>query len=409
MQVVIVGAGQAGFQTAASLRQEGFDGRIVLVGDEPHLPYQRPPLSKTYLAGEGGRELVELRPAEFYQDNAIELLTPERIVEIDRTARKVRLESGGLLDYDHLVLALGARNRTLPLPGADLAGVRSLRTLDDADALRAALPSAGRIVVVGGGFIGLEFAVVAGASGAEVTLLEALPRPLARVSSPTVSEFFAEFHRARGVRTVFGAGLDCLVGESGSVTGVRTGEGQEFGADLVVVAVGVLPSVELAEQAGLPTANGILVDERLRTRDPAISAIGDCAAFPTPFAAGQLRLESVQNAVDQARCVAAGLVGRPADYRAVPWFWSDQAEAKLQIAGIITGHDRTVLRGDPATGRFSVFCFDGDRLLGAESVGRAQDHLAVRRLLAAGASLRPDEAGDESFDLKAHAKQAAGR
>ncbi len=402
--VVIVGSGQGGFQTGASLRDEGFAGRIVLVGEEPGLPYQRPPLSKAYLTGKQDAEGLQLRAPAFYEERGIELLAPDRAVRIDRGNRVVHLGSGGALAYGHLVLATGARNRLLPVPGADLDGVLSLRSLADAEAIRARLDAVRRLVVVGAGFIGLEFAAVAAARGIDVTVLEATSRPMSRAVSVPISRFFLEAHERAGVRLAMGAVVVRVTGEGGRATGVETGEGLHVPADLVVVGIGVVPNVELAADAGLAVANGIVVDDHLRTADPAISALGDCAVYPGAFAGGApTRLESVQNAVDGARCVAARLAGRPSPFAAVPWFWSDQGPLKLQIAGLAIPHDETVVRGDPETGSFSVFCYEGRRLAAVESVNRAADHMIARRLLAKGLALTRAEAGDPGLDLKARA------
>lgn len=403
--VLIAGAGQAGLQTAASLRQSGFGGRVVLVGEEAQLPYQRPPLSKAYLTGKLGTGGIRLRGEEFFAAGDIELRGGERVVEIDRLGRAVRLASGEQLGYDHLVLALGARNRPLPVPGAYQTHVFGLRSVEEADKLRVALVSARRVAVVGAGFIGLEFAAVASEAGLDVTVVEAAPRAMARSVSEPMSEFFAGFHRGRGVRMLFGAGVSRILGEHGFATGLRTETGETIEADLIVVGIGILPETELAEHAGLAVDDGVVVDERLRTSDPAISAIGDCARFPGK--SGPVRLESVQNAVDQARCLAAALTGEDRPYSAVPWFWSDQASVKLQIAGLSHGHDRTVLRGSPEEGAFSVFCFQGDELLAAESVGRASEHMAVRRILGAAAPLSAEQAADPGFDLKSYSRSVS--
>ena len=411
--VVIVGTGQGGFQTAASLREGGFDGRVVLVGDEPDLPYQRPPLSKAYLTGKAGAALVRLRPERFYAERRLELRAGERAAAIDRAGRQVVLTSGERLPYDHLVLATGAHNRALPVPGGGLDGVFQLRSLAEAEALRRRLDGARRAVVVGAGFIGLEFAAVAAERGLEVTVVEAADRVMARAVSPPISEYFRAAHERGGVRFVLGAAVVGILGD-GRVTGVATADGRRFPADLVLVGIGVVPNAGLAAEAGLAVANGIVVDEHLLTRDPMISAIGDCAAFPCRHAGDGggtvLRLESVQNAVDQARCVAARLLGRPAPYASLPWFWSDQGTLKLQIAGLTTPHERAVLRGDPAAqGGFSVFCFRGGELIGVESVNRPLDHIMARKLLAAGGGLTPEQAADPSFDLKAHASAPRAR
>lgn len=327
-------------------------------------------------------------------------------MRIDRAGRRVVLASGEALAYDHLVLALGARNRALPVPGAELDGVVQLRTLGDAEGLRRRLEGAREAVVVGAGFIGLEFAAVAAARGVAVTVVEATDRPMARSLSPEMSAFFRNAHERQDVRFVFGATVVRVLGADRRATGVETADGQRFPADLVLVGIGVVPDAELAAEAGLAVADGIVVDERLATGDPAISAIGDCARHPCRFAAGggPVRIESVQNAVDQARCVAVRLAGRSAEpYGAMPRFWSDQGALKLQIAGLATPHDRAVARGDPAQGAFSVFCFRGGRLVGVESANRPLDHVLARKLLANGTDLSSEQAGDPLFDLKAHA------
>ncbi|MCK0196496.1 FAD-dependent oxidoreductase [Ancylobacter sp. 6x-1] len=397
--VVILGGGQGGFQVAASLREAGYEGRVRIVSDEPGLPYQRPPLSKAYLKGDAGVEQLELRPAAFYADHRIEIVTA-RAASIDRTARQVRLADGEVLAYDHLVLATGARNRPLPVAGADLDGVLYLRTLADADALKARLPAAARVVVVGAGFIGLEFAAVARALGHEVTVIEATLHPMGRAVSRPVSAFFADAHRAMGTHLVLGAGVVALHGEGGRVAAVETTDGVRHPTDLVVVGIGVVPNAELAAEAGLAVKNGVVVDEELLTSDPAISAIGDVAHYPSRHAGTEVRLESVQNAADQARNVAHRLTGRPAPYAAVPWFWSDQADLKLQMVGLAGPADTAVLRGDPASRRFSVFRFHERRLTAIESVNRPADHMLGRRLLAGTPRLTPEEAADESFELK---------
>ncbi|WP_375454052.1 NAD(P)/FAD-dependent oxidoreductase [uncultured Methylobacterium sp.] len=400
--VVVVGAGQAGFQVAASLREAGFSDPVTLVGDEPGLPYQRPPLSKAYLAGRTDAEGLDLRPAAFFAEHRIALRAGVWAAAIDRAARTLRLGDGDGLAYDHLVLATGARNRPLPVPGADLRGVRQLRGLTDADALRAALGDARRIVVVGAGFIGLEFAAVAAARGLDVTVIEAAGRPMARAVSAETGAFFRGAHEGIGVRFAFDAAILAIEGEAGRVAAVRLSDGRSVPADLVVVGIGVLPNQEIAAEAGLAVADGIRVDAFLTTIDPAISAIGDCARYPSPFGLGHdgtIRIESVQNAIDQGRCLAARLGGRPAAYAALPWFWSDQGRHKLQIAGLAAPSDAGVLRGSGDA--FSVFRFRGDRLTAVESVNRGGDHMIARRLLGAGRALTAAEAADPRFDLKA--------
>lgn len=397
--IVIVGAGQGGFQAAASLRESGYEGQLVLVGDEPGLPYQRPPLSKAYMKGEAGIEQIELRAGAFYADHRIELVHAHATA-IDRAGQLLRLESGEALPYAHLILATGARNRPLPVPGHDLAGVFYLRTRADADALKGRLEGARRVVVIGAGFIGLEFAAVARALGHEVTVLEGASRVLARAVSPEMSAFFASAHAAMGTDLVLGAGVIGLEGQSGHVTGVKTGDGTVYPADFVLVGIGVVPNVELAAEAGLEVANGIVVDAHLATLDPAISALGDAVAYPSRFAGGNVRLESVQNAADQARSLAHRLTGKGTPFDAVPWFWSDQADLKLQIVGLAAATDSAVLRGDPASRRFSVFRFRDGVLTAIESVNRPADHMLGRRLLAGTPAITPEQAGDEGFELK---------
>jgi 3-phenylpropionate/trans-cinnamate dioxygenase ferredoxin reductase subunit len=400
--VLVVGAGQSGFQAVASLRDRGFDGRVVLVGDEPGVPYQRPPLSKAYLAGTAGLEQLHLRGADFFAEKDIELVEA-RVRTIDRAAHRAHLEDGRALDYDFLVLATGARNRRLPVPGADLPGVLTLRTLDDADQLRASLGRAEHVVVVGGGFIGLEFASHA---GRPVTVVEAQDRLLNRVSTPEISAYFASLHREAGHTVLLGQGVSALHGDD-HVREVELSDGTRLPADLVVIAVGVVPETALAEAAGLPVDNGVVVDAHLRTEDPEIFAIGDCANFPCVQAGAATRLESVQNATDQARCVAAAITGAGEPYESLPWFWTDQSGAKLQIAGILAGADRTVVAGDPAAGKFSVLSFRDDVLIAVESVNRPADHIAARRLFTA--DPRPAYADLEAsaFDLRAHLKSRA--
>jgi len=406
--VAIVGTGQAGFQVAASLRQDGFAGRIMLIGDEPVPPYQRPPLSKSYLARESGLDELWLRPESFYAQHQIDLLAGETVTRIDRTKRRLHLASGGELSWDHLVLAIGARCRPLAVAGAELDGVMPLRTLADADILRERLDQTRDVVVVGAGFIGLEFASVAITRGVGVHTIEVTQHPMGRVVSAAISRFFTDAHRGWGAQVLLGTGVTRILGAAGRVTGVETSGGQCLPADLVLICVGVIPNAELAREAGLTVDNGIVVDHHLMTEDPRIFAVGDCANFPTPFAAGRVRLESVQNAVDQGRCVAAQIAGNPAPYDKVPWFWSDQGDLKLQIAGITAGHDTAVRRGGP-DGHFSVFCFRAGRLIGVESVNRTADHVAARRLLAGDPELTPEQAADESYDLRAHTRRLAAR
>ena len=399
--VVIVGAGQAGFQVAASLRAGGHTGSIQLIGTEAHPPYQRPPLSKGLLLGKMERERLLFRQPSFYGAQAISLRLGDTVTAIDRGNRTVTTAHGESIPYGVLVLATGTRVRPLPLPGTELDGVMYLRTLEHAEELARRVERARKVVVVGGGFIGLEVAAAVRLLGKPVTVLEAADRLMGRVVAPVISGFYANLHRARGVNLVLDARIAALQGEGGLVDHVAMADGSRHEADLVVIGIGVLPNTELAQAAGLACANGIEVDENGRTEDPAVFAAGECTSHPNRFAGGRARLESVQNAVDQAKAVAAAILGRPAPYDEVPWFWSDQYEVKLQMVGISTGHDRQAIRGDPATGRFSVFYFREGSLIAIDSVNRPSDHMTGRKLIPAGVAVSPTQAADETFDLKA--------
>ena len=393
MAVVIIGGGQGGFQVAASLRAEGYQEPITLIGDEPNIPYQRPPLSKGFLLGKQEQRHAELRPAAFYETQRITLVTA-RVAAIDRASRRVTLDSGEHIEYDTLVLATGARNRVLPH-----GNVLYLRTLGEATEIRQRLAAANDVVVIGGGFIGLEVAAAARTLNKQVTVIESQSRLMARVVAPAVSEYFRAQHEAKGVDVILNAKLSGINDQE-----VLLGERTRRPADLVIAGIGVEPNIELAREAGLPVGNGITVNEYLQTPDERIFAIGDCAESPSSYAssdAGALcRLESVQNAVDQAACVAKAIVGHRAPYGAVPWFWTDQYDIHLQMAGLPTGFDQVVTRGDPETRKFSVFYYRAGKLCAVDSVNRPADHLAARKLIGARATLSPDQAKDESFDLK---------
>jgi 3-phenylpropionate/trans-cinnamate dioxygenase ferredoxin reductase subunit len=407
--VVIVGAGHGGFQLAASLRQHGYDGRLTLIGDEPHLPYQRPPLSKDYLNGKIGLDLLLMRPETFFTEHRIELVTGRAVAEIDRAGKAVGFADGKRIDYDHLVLATGARNRVPPLSGVELDGVCYLRNLAETEDLKQRLAAAEHCVVIGAGFIGLEFAAIARGKGKPVHIVELVDRVMARVVCPDTSAYFADAHRGTGVEFSFGARVERLGGEGGCVTHVVLQDGRSLPADLVIISIGVMPNEELAAAAGLKVENGIVVDEQLLTADPDISAIGDCAAFPSRHSLkNPVRLEAVQNAADHARCVADRLMGKGGPYAALPWFWSEQGPLRLQIAGLTTGFQQVVLRGNYAAGEYSAFCYAGDTLLGIESINKPADHAFARRLLAAGRGITPQEAADESFDLRAAAMARPG-
>jgi 3-phenylpropionate/trans-cinnamate dioxygenase ferredoxin reductase component len=397
---VIIGTGLAGFQTAASLRAEGYQELITLIGEERHIPYQRPPLSKGFPLGTQDRESIELRPQKFFEDHQINLLTSERVVAIETGERYARLSSGARFPYHKLVLAVGARNRLLPVPGADLDGVLYLRSLDEAILLKQRLASAREVVVIGGGFVGLELAAVAASLGKAVTVIEALPRLMSRVVAPIISEFFSELHASKGVKIRCGASVARILGAQGKLSSVVLTDGTTYAADLALVGIGVAPNCELAESAGLAVSNGIQVNDYLETQDENIFSIGDCAEHPCAFAGARVRLESVQNAADQAQRVAATLAGKREPYRALPWFWTDQFDIKLQMAGISQGHDHIVTRGNLESRKLSVFYFKENRLAAVDSINRPLDHMIGRKLIAVGTLLTPEQAADETVDLK---------
>jgi 3-phenylpropionate/trans-cinnamate dioxygenase ferredoxin reductase component len=406
--VAIVGAGLAGFQVASSLREQGYQGRVILVGEESHRPYHRPPLSKGYLLGAPDESGLAMRPEEYFVDKKIEFLPSTRGVSIDRAHRKLALDNGAVVEFEHLVLAVGARNRPLHVPGYDLSGVFSLRHLDEARALRLRLEKTRRAVVIGAGFIGLEFAATALKFGVEVTVLEVADRPMSRALTPTLAQVFTREHSKAGVRFLFNTQVKRLLADEGRVASVETVEGVSIDAELVLIGIGVIPNVELAATCNLELRNGILVDALLSTSDPHISAVGDCACYPSKYATGDfVRLESVQNATDQARCVASRILGKAMPFAAVPWFWSDQGPLKLQIAGLTAGHDQSAVRGDPAGTSCSVFCFREGRLLGVESINRPGDHISARKLIGNNVNLTPAQAVDETVDLKRLAAAAA--
>lgn len=379
--IVVAGAGQAGTRLAAALRESGYSARLILAGEEPGLPYRNPPLTKNYLAGELGEDELHFHPPAFYPDNGIELIN-QRVAGIDRTGHTVRLADGQALGYDHLVLATGARNRRLGVPGDDLRGVLSLRTRHEAAALRGALATAKDIVVVGAGFIGMEFAATANRLGHRVTIVERLDRPMARLVSPQSGARFTTLHELNGNRLIFGNGVMSFHSDpEGRVRTVELDDGTRLPADLVLVAVGVAPETGLARAAGLDVAHGIIVDEYLRTSDPHISAIGDCAAFP--HEGQRTRRESVQNALDHAGSVAARLTGAHQPYDKIPWFWTEQFDWTLQIAGHPDGHTASELH-ESAGGAFSHRLYQGKRLIAVESLNLPDDHFAALQKLADG-------------------------
>lgn len=383
--VIIIGAGHGGVQAAASLRQQGYDGSVTLISSETELPYHKPPLSKTFLkAPQAGSQM--LRPESFYTDKKIELCRGETVVEIDRAGRKIALKSGVALPFEHLVLAMGARPIMPPLPGIELANVLPLRSFADAGALRDALPDAQNIVIIGGGFIGMEIAHTLAGLGKNITLIEMGPRVLGRSVAPAISEHAQNFAIKAGINLRTGIAVVSLSGDGGFVSHVQLSDGQTIRADLVIIGAGVVPDSDLAKAAGLATQDGILVDHAMRTSDPHILAIGDVARYHHPFAQQSVRLESVQNATDQARHAARTISGDLAPYNEVAWFWSDMGSDKLQTAGLSFGADRYIVSGMPEDGAFSVWHFAGTRLVAVDSINRAAEHVLARKLLSSGIS-----------------------
>ena len=397
--VVIVGAGHAAGQAVASLRQEGFKGAITVVGDEGVAPYQRPPLSKKFLAGEIGLDRVLFKPVEFYAKADAELILSDTVTAIDAAGHTVALASGRTLPYTKLLLATGGRVRRLSCPGADLPGVHYLRTIADVEGIRAHFRDGARLVIVGGGYIGLEVAAVAVKHGLDVTVIEMAPTVLGRVTCPEVAEFFQRVHREEGVKIMTGTALNALEGE-GHVTGVRTSTGEVLPADFVIAGIGIVPNQELAIEAGLACDNGIVVDEHCRTSDPDIYAAGDCTDHPNPIYGRRMRLESVHNALEQAKTAAASICGNNKPYRQVPWFWSDQYDLKLQIAGLSQGYDRVVIRGDISGRSFAAFYLKDGKLIAVDAVNRAPEFMMSKILIEKGATIPPERLADESISMK---------
>lgn len=398
--VVIVGAGHAGGSAAAFLRQYGHEGRIVLIGDEPLLPYQRPPLSKAWLKGEADADSLALKPADWYGENNVFLRLSGVAERINRSTKTVILASGEAISYDFLILATGARARQLPIPGADLAGVLALRTAADAELLKHALGPGKRLAVIGGGYVGLEAAASARALGAEVVVVERESRVLARVACETLSTFFQEYHRTRGVAFELDAGVEAFEGADEHINGVRLSDGHLLPCDVALVGVGAIPNDELAKDAGLATANGVVVDLDARTDDPAIFAIGDVTHRPLPLYERQFRLESVPNALEQAKQAASAILGRPGPAPEVPWFWSDQYDLKLQIAGLPFEADRQVVRGDVAAAKFAVFHLKGDLLQAVEAVNAPPEFMAGKQLIAKRTPVSAEKLADTTVSMK---------
>lgn len=401
--IVIIGAGQAGGEAAVTLRAQGFDGAIVVIGDEPFVPYERPPLSKQLLAGELEPERTFIKRPEYYTDHDIEVRLGVRATAIDRAAHQVVLDDGDSLSYGQLLIATGARVRQLDIPGAELAGVHYLRTIEDSLAIRGHLRPGARVVVVGGGYIGLEVAAVATKLGCQVIVLEALGRVMNRVVAPQVSAFFDDLHRRHGVDLRTDTAVRELAGTdkvAGKVERVLCADGTEIAADCVIIGVGILPNVELAVDAGLEVDNGIVVDEFARTSDPDIYAAGDVTNHPNAIIGGRLRLESVQNAANQAQAAARAMCGKGAPYAEVPWFWSDQYGLKLQMAGISHADDEVVIRGDPAAERFAAVYVRDGVVVAINTVNAMRDFMAGKRLIAAHVRADAKTLADPDIPLK---------
>ena len=406
--VVIVGAGHAGAQAAGLLRQQGFQGSIAMLGEERELPYERPPLSKDYLAGEKTFEHFLLRPASFWNEKHIDMFLGQRVVTVDAEAHRLTTASADTYEYGSLIWATGGAPRRLSCQGHDLRGVHSVRNRADVDRMIAELPATRRVVVIGGGYIGLEAAAVLSTLGKSVTVLEAQDRVLARVAGEALSRFYEAEHRAHGVDVRLGVAVEHIVGDGDSVTGVALQDGSVLPADMVIVGIGIIPAVEPLVAAGLPQGNGVQVDEFCRTRLPDVFAIGDCAAHVNRYCASDapIRLESVQNANDQAKVVAKYLVGQAEAYDAVPWFWSDQYDLKLQTIGLSAGYDQTVLRGDPASRSFSVVYLKEGRVLALDCVNLTRDYVQGKALVKAGVKPDLQALGDAQTSLKALAVTA---
>jgi 3-phenylpropionate/trans-cinnamate dioxygenase ferredoxin reductase subunit len=401
-QIVIVGAGQAADQAVHTLRRKGFTGKLAVVGDEPWLPYQRPPLSKKYLAGTLQRDRLVLRPQQFYTEHSVDTHLGRRVEEISRETRRVRLGDGTVLTYDALLLATGSRPRPLTVPGADLLGVYQLRTIDDVERIRADFSSGKRLVIIGGGYIGLEVAATARELGLDVTVLEMADRVMNRVTCKEISTFYETEHARHGVRIITNSKVQALVGDSktGRVKAVLSDDGAEHPADVVVVGVGVTAADELAVAANIECANGIVVDEYCRTSDPAIYAAGDCTNHPNIHYGRRLRLESVDNAFEQAATAAQNLLGNPTVHDKVPWFWSDQYDLKMIIVGLCQGHDTVVMRGSPASRSFSACYLRDGEFVAIDSVNSPKDQMAARKLIAARARPNLDKVANPAIALK---------
>lgn len=397
--VVIAGAGHGAGQVVASLKQQKYAGRIVLIGDEPYLPYQRPPLSKRYLAGELSAERLHFKPASFYEDPQIEVRLNTRIDAIDRDAHQVRTNEGEAIAYDKLILAIGSRVRRVSVPGSDLPGVHYLRSIDDVEAIRDGIASSKRLVIIGAGYIGLEVAAVCRTLGLDVTVVEMEDRVMSRVVSANVSDFFQLEHTNQGVKLMLSTGLEAFAGKR-RLKLVITDTGQTIRTDMVIVGVGIVPNTELAADAGLAVDNGIVVDDQCQTSDSDVYAIGDCTSHPNSIFAQRLRLESVHNALEQAKTAASNICGVESHYSQVPWFWSDQYELKLQIAGLSLGYDQVVLRGDPSSKSFACLYLKDGVLIAIDAINAARDFVHSKALIAKRAVVDAERLADADVALK---------
>lgn len=398
-QTIIIGAGHAAGQLAASLRQRAYAGRIIMLGEEPYPPYQRPPLSKKFLSGELPAERLFLKPAAFYDDHDIEIRLNTRVNAIDRSAKSVTTADGESFAYSNLVFATGGRVIRLPCPGADLPGVHYLRNIEDVERINGDRRKAARIVIVGAGYIGLEVAAVLREAGSEVVVLETAARVLSRVVSPPVSDFFERIHREHGVELKLSTSLQAFDGDD-RVRAAITSDGERIDADIAVVGIGITPNTELAAQAGLDVDDGILVDAHCRTADPDIYAIGDCTRHPNAIYGRNLRLESVQNALEQAKTAAANIAGRASSYDEVPWFWSDQYHVKLQIAGLSAGFDDYVMRGDPAGDGFSCAYLRDGKLIAIDCINSPKDFMLSKALIKDGCVMDTTRLADASLSIR---------
>jgi 3-phenylpropionate/trans-cinnamate dioxygenase ferredoxin reductase subunit len=398
-KAVIVGAGHGAGQVAASLRQKKFTGTITMIGDEKWFPYQRPPLSKKFLAGELPAERLYFKPRQFYEDQDISVLLESRVSAIDRDRQQVTTDDGATVDYDHLVLATGSRPRRLDVPGSELDGVHYLRGIDDVDGIRAGVAEGRRVAIVGAGYIGLEVAAVLAKLGMDVTVIEMEARVMSRVVSPELSDFYQQAHRLNGVELRLSTSVKGFTGD-GTLDGVMLDRGETLPVDLAVIGIGIVPNLELAAEAGLDVSNGIVVDDHCRTSDARIYAIGDCTWHPNAILGYRLRLESVHNALEQAKTAAANICGDDTAYAEVPWFWSDQYDLKLQIAGLSQGYDEVVIRGNPDDRSFACLYLQRGALIAIDAVNSPKDFVQSKALIAAHAVVDPRTLADTTIQLK---------